>query len=60
VTDDAYLLFHHLEAEARFGAIVFWARRAEALGGQQAMVEYWQVRRDGGQRGIVEIVPEAP
>jgi hypothetical protein len=29
-----------------------------ALGGEQAMVEYWQVRREGGQRGIVEMVPE--
>jgi hypothetical protein len=47
-----------MEADARFGASVFWVRRSGALGGEQAMVEYWQVRRDGGRRGIVEIVPE--
>jgi len=22
------------------------------------MIEHWQIRREGGQRGIVEIVPE--
>ena len=29
-----------------------------ALGGELAMVEYWQAKRGGGQRGIVEIVEE--
>jgi len=58
VTGEAALLFQHLEAEARFGASVFWTCRSGAMGGEQAMIEYWQVRRDGGQRGIVEIVPE--
>lgn len=51
-------MFQHLEADAHFGASVFWARRSGALGGEQAMIEYWQVRREGGQRGLVEIVPE--
>jgi hypothetical protein len=55
---EAALLFHHLEAEAHFGASVFWTRRAGAIGGEQAMIEYWQIRRDGGQRGIIEIVSE--
>jgi hypothetical protein len=58
VTGEAALVFQHSEAEARFGASVFWARRSGAIGGEQAMIEYWQVRRKGGQRGIVEIVPE--
>jgi hypothetical protein len=35
---------------------VFWTKRSGALGGEQAMIEYWQVRREGGRRGIVEIV----
>jgi hypothetical protein len=52
------LAFHHAEADAHFGASVFWTRRCGAIGGEQAMVEYWQVRREGGQRGIVEIIPE--
>ncbi len=56
VTGEAALMFQHLEAEAHFGASVFWTKRSGALGGEQAMIEYWQVRREGGQRGIVEIV----
>src|SRR6185437_15483419 len=58
VTDEAALVFQHMEADAHFGASVFWARRSGALGGEQAMLEYWQARREGGQRGIVEIVGE--
>jgi hypothetical protein len=56
VTGEAGLLFQHMDAASRFGASVFWTRAAGALGGEQAMIEYWQVRREGGQRGIVEII----
>jgi hypothetical protein len=56
VKDEAALVFQHMEADAHFGASVFWVRRSGAIGGEQAMIEYWQVRREGGQRGIVEIV----
>lgn len=59
VTGEAALVFQHLQAEAWFGASVFWTRRAGALGGEQEMIEYWQARREGGKRGIVEIIPEA-
>jgi len=58
VTGEAALVFQHMEAETHFGASVFWTRRAEAVGGEQVMVEYWQTRRQGGLRGIVEIEPE--
>lgn len=58
--DEAAIVFHHLEADAFFGASVFWSCRSSALGGEQSMIEYWQVRRDGGQRGIVEVLPEKP
>jgi predicted nucleotidyltransferase len=58
VTGEAVLVFQHLEAQARFGASVFWTRRSGAMGGEQAMIEYWQVRRQGGHRGIVEIFRE--
>ncbi len=58
VTGEAALVFQHLEADAHFGASVFWTKRAGALGGEQAMIDYWQLRRGGGQRGIVEIVGE--
>ncbi|MCI0334186.1 MAG: hypothetical protein L0228_13290 [Planctomycetes bacterium] len=53
------LLFDHAAADAHFGASVFWVRRLAAFGGEQAMVEYWQAKRGGGRRGIVEIVEGA-
>jgi len=58
VTGEASLVFDHREAAARFGASIFWTRRSGALGGERQMIEYWQIRRDGGRRGIVEIVTE--
>ncbi len=57
---EATLLFDHAAADVHFGASVFWVRRVAALGGEQPTIEYWQVKRGGGQRGIVEIVEETP
>ncbi|MEO6808643.1 MAG: hypothetical protein ABI353_05975 [Isosphaeraceae bacterium] len=54
------LIFDHSAADAHFGASVFWMRRLAALGGEQAAIEFWQTRRDGGLRGIVEIESELP
>jgi hypothetical protein len=34
--------------------------RLAALAGEQATIEYWQVKRGGGRRGIVEIVEGTP
>ena len=56
VTGEAALLFDHQVADSHFGASVFWVRRLAAFGGEQAMIEFWQRRRDGRLRGIVEIV----
>lgn len=56
---EARLLFDHASAQAHFGASVFWMRRLAALGGEREAVEFWQVRRDGGRRGIVEVIPES-
>ena len=53
------LVFDHPAADAHFGAGVFWTRRLAAFGGEQAAVEFWQTKRDGGLRGIVEIVEES-
>jgi hypothetical protein len=58
VSGEAALVFQHMEADTHFGASVFWTRRSGAIGGEQAMIEYWQIRREGGQRGIVEIISE--
>ena len=60
LTGEARLLFDHAAAEARFGASIFWLRRWMALGGEDATVEHWQVKRDGSRRGIIEIVREEP
>lgn len=56
---DAVLPFYHEVADSHFGASIFWVRRPCAFDGEQAMVEYWQNRREGGRRGIVEIVEPA-
>ena len=70
VMDDAFdagtlpsetaLVFDHSAADAHFGASVFWVPRLATFGGEQAAVEYWQVKRAGGRRGIVEITEEIP
>lgn len=60
LSGEAALVFDHSAADAHFGASVFWVRRLAAFGGEQAAVEYWQVKREGGRRGIVEITEETP
>lgn len=42
--------------EAEEGASIFWIRRLAALEGEEAAVEYWQLKRDGTKRGIVEVI----
>lgn len=59
LSGDARLLFDHAAAQAHFGASVFWVRRRAAWPDEQAAVEFWQMKRDGSRRGIVEIVSEA-
>lgn len=49
-------LFSHADAEARFGASVFWVR--EGMLSDEIMrmfLETWQTKRDGTKRGILEI-----
>ena len=53
------LLFEHAAAQAHFGAGVFWLRRLAVLGGEQETIEYWQLKRDGGKRGVVEVIQES-
>ena len=59
-TGETRLLFDHLAADAHCGASVFWLRRQSAFDGEEAAVEYWQIKRDGQRRGIVELDLEAP
>jgi len=58
LTGEARLLFEHGVAQDHFGASVFWLRSLAAFGGEQAAIEQWQVKRDGTERGIVEIIAE--
>jgi hypothetical protein len=50
-----HVLFDHAAAQAHFGASVFWLRRLAALDSEDSTIGYWQVKRDGGRRGIVDI-----
>lgn len=54
------LLFDHAAAQAAFGASVFWLRHPAAWEGEATVIEYWQVKRGGDRRGIIEIIPEVP
>lgn len=56
---EARMLFaDHATAQVHFGASVFWIRKMAAIGGEQAAIEDWQIKRDGAERGIVEITAE--
>ena len=55
VSPEIRLVFDHAAAQNLLGASVFWIRRAAALGGEEATIAHWQIKRDGGRRGIVEI-----
>ena len=59
LTGEARLLFDHPTAQVRFGGSVFWLRRLAVLDDEQTTLAHWQIIRDGGYRGIVEIVPES-
>lgn len=58
LSGEAEVLFEHAAAQAFFCGSVFWLRRLEALGGEQAALEDWQITRGGSRRGILEIIPE--
>ena len=55
---ESRLLFDHERAQAHFGCSVFWVRRLAALGGEEAAIVHWQIKRNGGRRGIVEITAD--
>lgn len=58
ISGEARIIFDHAGAEAHFGASVFWMRRLSAIPNEAEVVAHWQGRRNGGRRGIVEIVSE--
>ena len=60
VTGEARLLFDHAAAQAHFGASIFWLRGLAALPSEEEAVASWQIKRDGTQRGIVEVKETQP
>jgi len=51
-------LFSHPDAEARFGASVFWVRQGmQTEEGMREFLETWQMKRDGTLRGMLEVKP---
>jgi predicted nucleotidyltransferase len=55
---ESQTLFSHADAEARYGASVFWIREGMLPVELVAdFMETWQTTRDGGRRGLLEIVP---
>jgi hypothetical protein len=56
VSPGARLVFDHTAAQNLLGASVFWIRRVAALGGEEAAIGHWQIKRDGGRRGIMEVI----
>ncbi len=56
VADETRIIFDHMAAQNYEGASIFWLRRVAALDGEEAAIEYWQIKRDGKKRGIVEVL----
>lgn len=56
LSGESVVLFDHMSAQNYEGASIFWMRTAAALGGEEAAVEHWQLKRDGTKRGIVEVL----
>jgi hypothetical protein len=58
VGGETKLIFDHMGAENYEGASIFWIREMAAIGGEQAMIEHWQIKRDKTKRGIIEVVQD--
>lgn len=56
VRGETRIIFDHLVAHNYEGASIFWMRRIAALGGEDAVIEQWQIKRNGKKRGIVEVL----
>jgi hypothetical protein len=49
-------LFDHAVAQARFKASIFWIRPGLLIGETvEQFIAYWQLKRDGAKRGIVDV-----
>jgi hypothetical protein len=58
-TPESQALFDHPIAQARYGASIFWMRSNTLIGETvDEFIAYWQIKRDGTQRGIVDVTEE--
>lgn len=56
-TGESRKLFNHADAEAEFGASIFWIRPSMlVLDTLDDFILHWQIKRDLGRRGIVEVI----
>jgi hypothetical protein len=50
-------LFDHAVAQARYGVSIFWIRPGLLIDESiEDFIKYWQLKRDGSNRGIVEVI----
>lgn len=56
VKGEAAIIFNHMPAQNYEGASIFWVRRMAAFGGEDYAVAFWQGKRNGERRGIVEVI----
>src|SRR5438876_118650 len=55
---ESSVLFDHARANDELGASVFWVRPDMLLGEPlEQFLTFWQTKRDGLRRGVVEILP---
>ena len=55
---EASVLFDHARAKDELGASIFWVRPDMLLGEPlEQFLAFWQTKRDGRRRGVVEIQP---
>ncbi len=55
-TQEARALFDHARAESELGASIFWVRPSMILlEPLDDFIAGWQMKREGGKRGIVEV-----
>ena len=55
---ESAVLFDHARANDEMGASIFWVRPDMLLGEPlEQFLAFWQTKRDGRRRGIVEIPP---
>jgi hypothetical protein len=55
---ESLVLFDHARANDELGASIFWIRPDMLLGEPlEQFLAFWQIKRDGRRRGVVEIRP---